>query len=194
MLFIFDMAGVVTNSSCMKNICTKLCIGLDDFYIFQLDSDGGNTYQNLSLGLISPEEYWSNFSHNSNIEISEDLFKELYKPEVDNSIIFLINELKIRGHRVVCCTNTIESHFREHLRLGNYSIFDFVYSSHLMGVKKPNPEIFKRIIDIERSLPEDIYFIDDDVRNIEVAQDIGINAHLYFSSEKLEKYLSHFLL
>lgn len=194
MLFIFDMAGVVANSSCTKNICEKLRISVDDFYMFQLDSEGKNTYQELSIGLISPEEYWENFSFNSSIEISEDLFKVLYSPEIDNSIIILIKELKRRGHRVVCCTNTIESHFEEHLRLGNYSIFDFVYSSHLMGVKKPNPEIFRRIIDLERALPKDVYFIDDDKRNVEIALDIGVSAHLFLSAEKLKKALSQFFL
>jgi HAD superfamily hydrolase (TIGR01509 family) len=194
MLFIFDMAGVVANSTCTENICARLGISMQDFYMFQLDPEGNNTYQQLSIGSISPKEYWENFSYNSGIEVHEDLFKVLYRPEIDNSLIILIKELKKIGSRVVCCTNTIESHFEEHLRLGNYSIFDFVYSSHLMGVKKPNPEIFKRIIDLERALAEDVYFIDDDERNVEVAQDIGVTAHLFISAEKLKKALSQFFL
>lgn len=194
MLFIFDMAGVLANSTCTENICAELGISLQEFYIFQLDSGGDNTYQELSIGSISPEEYWENFSYNSGIDIREDLFKVLYKPEIDSSLIILIKELKKRGCRVVCCTNTIESHFEEHLRLGNYSIFDFVYSSHLMGVKKPSPEIFERIIDLEQVLADDVYFIDDNERNVEVAKNIGMSAHLFISAEKLKKALSQVFL
>lgn len=194
MLFIFDMGGVVANSSCTENICSRLGIDIHDFYLFQLDSNGRNTYLDLSIGSINSEKYWSNFSLNSGIEISEDLFKVLYSPEIDHSSVALINELRNRGYRVVCCTNTIESHFEEHLRLGNYSIFDFVYSSHTMGVKKPSPVFFKRITDIEQVSVKDVCFVDDDKFNVEGARDIGINAHLFVSAEQLQKALSVFLV
>lgn len=194
MLFIFDMAGVLANSTCTENICAELGISMQEFYIFQLDSRGNNTYQELSIGSISPEEYWDNFSHNSGIQVQEDLFKLLYRPEIDSSIVALIKELKKRGARIVCCTNTIKSHFEEHLRLGNYSVFDFVYSSHLMGVKKPSPEIFRRVIHLERVVAGDVYFIDDDKRNVKVAQDLGFSVHLFISAENLKKSLSHFFL
>lgn len=194
MLFVFDMAGVVANSTCTEHICAELGISIEDFYLFQLDSRGVNTYQELSIGSISPEEYWDNFSRNSGIKVQEDLFRLLYKPEIDSSVVALIEELKKTGVRVVCCTNTIKSHFEEHLRLGNYSIFDFVYSSHIMGVNKPNSDIFRMVIRLERVAAGDIYFIDDDRRNVKVAEDLGFSAHLFISSEGLRKALSHFFL
>ncbi|MBE0472090.1 MAG: HAD-IA family hydrolase [Methyloprofundus sp.] len=192
MLFVFDMGGVLANSTCTENICSELGISTQEFYLFQRDSIGNNTYQALSIGTISPEEYWDNFSHNSGIQIQEDLFKLLYRPKIDNSILFLINKIKKTGCRVVCCTNTIKSHFEEHLRLGNYSAFDHIYSSHIMGVKKPSPEIFRRIIELERVAAGDVYFIDDDSRNVKVAQDLGFSVHLFVSAEILKEDLSHF--
>jgi HAD superfamily hydrolase (TIGR01509 family) len=192
MLFIFDMGGVVANSSCTANICEKFGLSAQDYYSFQLDSEGRNTYQDLSLGSINAKEYWENFSLNSKIKIAEDYFKTLYSPVINESLVLLIKELKRRGCRVVCCTNTIESHFEEHLRLGNYAIFDFVYPSHLMGVKKPNPEFFKKVIDVEQVLVEDVYFIDDDQQNIEAAKKIGMKTHLFVSVEHLRNAFSMF--
>lgn len=193
MLFIFDMGGVVANSSCTEKICARLGIGMHDFYLYQLDSEGRNTYQDLSIGMIDSKKYWENFSLNSGIDISEDLFKVLYSPKVDRALIVLINQLRKGGYRVVCGTNTIESHFEEHLRLGNYSIFDLVYSSHLMGVKKPSLDFFKKIIELERVSADYVYFIDDDECNVEGARDFGMNTHLFFSAEHLQEAFSEFL-
>lgn len=97
MLFVFDMAGVLANSTCTENICAELGISIEDFYLFQLDSRGVNTYQELSIGSISSEEYWDNFSRNSGIKVQEDLFRLLYKPEIDSSVVALIEELKKQG-------------------------------------------------------------------------------------------------
>lgn len=194
MLFVFDMGGVVASSSCTVSICARFGISLHDFYSFQLDSEGRNTYQDLSVGSINVENYWENFSRNSNIEIQEDFFKSLYNPEVDKSALLLIKELKKRGYRVVCGTNTIESHFEVHWRRGNYAVFDCVYSSHLIGVKKPSPEFFNRIIEVERVLAERVYFVDDDKRNIEGGRAVGINTHLFVSVEHLQNALAMFLM
>ena len=193
MLFIFDMGGVVANSSSTVNVCKKLGISVQDYHSFQLDSEGRNTYQQLSIGSINVEKYWENFSINSKIEINIDYFTALYNPVLNKSLVFIIKKLKEKGYRVVCCTNTIKSHFEEHRRLGNYAISDFVYSSHLMGVKKPNPEFFNKVIDVEQVLVENIYFVDDDKENINAAKKIGMKTHLFVSDEHLKNALTVYL-
>ena len=111
MLFIFDMGGVVANSSSTVNVCKKLGVSAHDYHLFQLDSEGRNTYQQLSIGSINIEKYWENFSINSKIEINIDYFTALYNPVLNKSLVFMIKKLKEKGYRVVCCTNTIKSHF-----------------------------------------------------------------------------------
>lgn len=193
MLFIFDMGGVVANSSSTVNVCKKLGISVQDYHSFQLDSEGRNTYQQLSIGSINIEKYWENFSINSKIEINIDYFTALYNPVLNKSLVFMIKKLKEKGYRVVCCTNTIKSHFEEHRRLGNYAIFDFVYSSHLMGVKKPNPEFFNKVIEVEHVLVANIYFVDDNQENIDAAKKIGMKTHLFVSDEHLKNALTVYL-
>lgn len=63
-----------------------------------------------------------------------------------------------------------------------------------MGVNKPNSDIFKMVIRLERVAAGDVYFIDDDRRNVKVAEDLGLSVHLFISSENLRKALSHFFL
>jgi len=64
----------------------------------------------------------------------------------------------------------------------------------VFAAAKPSPEIFERIIDLEQVLADDVYFIDDNERNVEVAKNIGMSAHLFISAEKLKKALSQVFL
>lgn len=193
MIIMFDMGGVIANSSSMENICKKLGISKNDYRLFQLDSEGHNTYQQLSVGSITTEDYWENFSNNAKKEISLDYFKELYNPVLNYSLMLQIKKLKEKKYRVICGTNTIKSHFEMHHQLGNYANFDFVYSSHLMGVKKPNPEFFNEVIEAEQVLAGNILFVDDDKENIEAARKIGMKTHLFISNESLTSALSVYL-
>jgi putative hydrolase of the HAD superfamily len=193
MIFLFDMGGVVSNSTNLTNICKELNLSESQYYSFQQDSAGRNTYQLLSKGVINVEYYWRNFSKNSNIEIKIDYFKKFYKPILNESVVSIIQKLKDKNNRVVCGTNTIESHFEEHVRLGNYDFFDTVYSSHLMGVEKPVPDFFTKIIAAEQVLACGVFFIDDNRMNIEAAKKIGIKTQVFVSVESLEKELAEYL-
>lgn len=190
MIFLFDMGGVVANSSSMENICKELGVDEHSYRLFQLDSKGRNTYQQLSVGEITIADYWDNFSANSKKEIKIDYFNKFYNPVLNKSLILLIKKIKEKNYRVVCGTNTIRSHFDVHRRLGNYDIFDFVYSSHLMGVKKPNIEFFKKVTKAEQLLAQNIFFVDDNQENIEAANKLGMKTHLFTSNEKLINTLS----
>lgn len=53
MIFMFDMGGVVANSSSIKNIINELGINEHEYRLFQIDSAGRNTYKQLSVGSIS---------------------------------------------------------------------------------------------------------------------------------------------
>lgn len=192
MIFMFDMGGVVANSSSMQNILNELGIDEHDYRVFQMDSEGRNTYKQLSVGSISTEDYWRNFSNNLKKEITQDYFKTFYNPVINESVLLQIKKLK-QNYRVICATNTIQSHFEKHCQLANYDVFDFVYSSHSLGVVKPNHAFFNYVIGAEQTQPQNIFFTDDNQNNINEAGEIGMNSHLFTSNENLEKALAVYL-
>ncbi len=65
------------------------------------------------------------------------------------------------------------------------TLFDHVFSSAYLGVKKPNPAYFHQIISaLEKEYttkisPHDILFFDDTHENIDQAIALGINAYVY---------------
>lgn len=54
------------------------------------------------------------------------------------------------------------------------SYFDQVYYSNETGYRKPEPEIYKLVLDNERLIPSETLFIDDKAENIEAAAALGI--------------------
>jgi len=55
-------------------------------------------------------------------------------------------------------------------------IFDWVFLSHEMGLAKPSPEIFERLVQELHTTPERIIFFDDLAANVKGAHDYGIQA------------------
>ena len=98
----------------------------------------------------------------------------------------IINSLK-KKNRVVCGTNTIESHYLNHLERGDYSIFDQTYASNILGYSKPDLAFWKIILLSENVKPEEAFFIDDRIDNCEAAKSLGINTHHFVSPELLRK-------
>jgi len=52
--------------------------------------------------------------------------------------------------------------------------FDKVYLSHRIGMRKPNPEVFRHILDENGLNAADTLFIDDSPQHIEGAKSVGI--------------------
>ena len=59
------------------------------------------------------------------------------------------------------------------------TIFDKIYSSNIIGFKKPDTEYYRYILDDLNENPSNIIFYDDRQENIESAKLLGINSYLY---------------
>ena len=71
------------------------------------------------------------------------------------------------------------------------NLFDSVYLSFEIGLAKPDKKIFEFVLSDIKADAKDCIFIDDTLKNITVAEDIGIEAHQFKSSSIFRsKYLS----
>lgn len=188
MLFIFDMGGVVTNTFKMDSIYNKLNINKTDFMdICKLNNN--NIWHKLETGLISANEFWNEY--NSRIKsipnataAQTDLFRLFFHPTENLKTIELIKSLKAKN-RVVCGTNTIQSHWENHMERGDYSYFHQTYASNKIGCAKPDSHFFELILEAEEAKAEDAFFTDDKAENVAAAASLGIHAELFTSAEEL---------
>ena len=188
MLFIFDMGGVVTNTFKMDSIYNKLNINKTDFMDI-CKTNNNNIWHKLETGLISANEFWNEY--NSRIKsipnataAQTDLFRLFFHPTENLKTIELIKSLKAKN-RVVCGTNTIQSHWENHMERGDYSYFHQTYASNKIGCAKPDPHFFELILEAEETEPENAFFTDDKAENVAAAASLGIHAELFTSAEEL---------
>ena len=179
-LYIFDMGGVVArNTDVFPDVLSYLDITLEEFLTF-----AGENLEKLFNGKVSTDEFWARFSRRYGREVKEELFGKFFHPSIDREVIALIRQLKARS-RVVCGTNTFDSHYDCHLSRGHYAIFDAVFASNKIGLSKPDPEFYRYILKNEVVNPENTFFVDDEEVNVLSAERMGINATLFRDSKSL---------
>ena len=199
MLFIFDMGGVVTSNFGVDNKMYPY-LGLERSKFFEIcqkekavDGSEYNIDLLLGIGKISVEEFWREFNRRVKVlgldvpEVKTDLYRLFFHPKLKQDTVALIKELRQKNHRVVCGTNTIQSHWENHTERGDYALFDQTYASNKIGLAKPDPQFWKTIMMAEDYQPSETYFTDDRLDNVEAAAALGIHAVQYTTAEAVRK-------
>jgi len=180
-LYIFDMGGVVSfNTDVFPDVHRHLGISEEAFLTF-----AGEGLEKLTIGEISTDEFWDQFSGPYGRHVEEELFGKFFHPRLNPGTVDLIKTLKHHS-RVVCGTNTFEPHYHCHLSLGDYDIFDAVYASNRIGRSKPNPEFFTYILENECIEPGQAVFVDDTEEHVIGARGVGLKAILFKDAESLK--------
>lgn len=73
------------------------------------------------------------------------------------------------------------------------SFFEKDYYSHLMGMRKPNSDIFEFVINNHQLKVDETLFIDDSPQHIVTAKKLGLHTHLMLRNEDLRTLVPHLL-
>ena len=103
----------------------------------------------------------------------------------------LIKKLK-SNHTIFLLSNTNAIHinaFKKQLGdkkwLAFCKLFDKMYLSHEVGLRKPDIEIFEYILTEQKLIAEEVFFIDDSPQHIAGAKKIGIHCHHLLDDENI---------
>ncbi|HSX24874.1 MAG TPA: HAD-IA family hydrolase [Candidatus Andersenbacteria bacterium] len=104
--------------------------------------------------------------------------------KIDDRIIAIVKSLNALGIHSYLATNQ-EKYRSEYLweTLGFKHIFTGMFSSSAIGCVKAEPEFFRYIIKTLTTEPSNLLFFDDDQKNIDSANSVGIDACLYTDFE-----------
>jgi len=182
-LYIFDMGGVMCEQvDVAPLIAGKLGIRMDAFLKL-----ADEEFDRLKIGALSVREFWERVSAGLRRPVPVEYLGELFRPGCSSEMRDLVLALKRSGARAVVGSDTIEPHYQVHLRLGHYDVFDALYLSCRIGVAKPDPEFYRRILRSEGRRPEETVFIDDREPNVAAAANLGIRAIHFQGSEDLRR-------
>ena len=68
--------------------------------------------------------------------------------------------------------------------------FNQVFVSYEIGVRKPDPKIFNYLLENTGLVPNECLFVDDKEENVLAAKQLGMEGHVFKSTDDFKEYLS----
>ena len=178
--FIFDLGGVIVrhDNALLYDRLAAHCAEplsarerLADAVHDRIVGTGRLSIADLHRRLV--EEYGFSARYDAFLEIWSSHFSE--EPGMEPVLRSLAQR-----YRTVFFSNTNAAHWAHvtahypALAHGHHA-----YLSHELGLTKPDPASFQRVLDLEGCAPADAIFIDDRVENIDAAVTLGIDGILF---------------
>jgi|TARA_B100000029_G_scaffold295172_1_gene288489 putative hydrolase of the HAD superfamily len=178
---IWDFGGVITSSPFEAFNQFEEANGLPKDIIRTINSENPDT------------NAWAKFESNSiTIDVFNDLFlKEakakgfdikgrdiikLLKGSIRKNMVSFLRELK-SDFKLGCITNNVKSSSEENNDNETkeaMSLFDHVIESSIVGIRKPNPEIYMMSCDALKVSPDQCIYLDDLGINLKPAKELGM--------------------
>jgi epoxide hydrolase-like predicted phosphatase len=190
---IFDFGGVFTKTWRRKWLWQRCeaAWGLEPGSLSELLFTGQHWWD-VSTGKASAEVYWQQVRRALGGRIPPELAPFEHNPfayeELNRSTVSLVRELH-RRYKVALLSNAtvyLDSLLVEHQLM---DLFDVVVNSARVGLRKPDPEIYRLTYGRLGLLPSECLFIDDKERNTQVAQALGMDALVFRSVARLVREL-----
>jgi epoxide hydrolase-like predicted phosphatase len=187
----FDIGGVLDKGKITnhyESTCKSLGISVSKFYKIR-----EKYLPQARTGKISDEKYVSLIAKYMGVTYS-DLLTAWIKEKKrviakDKKVEKIIKRLKKNGYCVGTLTNIIKLHHKIRIQKGLYDLFDFKICSFEVKLEKPDIRIYKLLIKKLNLKPEEIIFIDDEIRYILPAKKLGIKTIHFKNANQLKKDL-----
>lgn len=193
---IFDWGGVITNIDYHITIDNFAKIGMPGFKEYYSQSTANNLFRQFEKGMIPAEEIRKNLRKDYHVDASDE--------EIDNAWcsmlldtpeerLEVLKKLK-KNYRLFLLSNTniIHVEYYNSLIYEKYTLrfpelFDHVFYSHEIGMRKPDREIFEYVLKYNKLQKANTLFVDDLEINIRAAKQIGMKTfHVKYSNAILE--------
>ena len=107
----------------------------------------------------------------------------------------VVKDLKQRGKKIYLLSNFPEGVF-ERVAEPNRTLdfFDGLIVSYKLKMAKPEKQIFEYVLNEYNLKAENCLFVDDTLKNIEVAKSLGFNTHHFTTAENFKNSMCNFEL
>jgi HAD superfamily hydrolase (TIGR01509 family) len=190
---IFDLGAVILNINYQNTIDEFAKLGVNNSTTFYSKKVQTNLFNQIETGMISSNEFLKALqkeTKNANINQVEKAWNAMLL-DLPEERVQLIRKLK-NNHSVYLLSNTNAIHidaFKKQLDnkkwLAFCKLFDKMYLSHELGLRKPDIKIFEYILKEQKLKAEEVFFIDDSPQHIASAKKIGIHCHHLLDDEDI---------
>lgn len=196
---IFDFGGVLINLDYQLTIDAFKSLGVENFDELYSQATQENLFDDIETGTINSDEFVAGLlSYLPHGSTEKDVVAAWNAMILDVPIasVELLQSLKGK-YKVFLLSNTNVIHLPHALQQWNKTssialeeCFDHVYLSYIMGMRKPDREIFDTVCQIEDLNPANTLFIDDSIQHIEGAKQFGLQTHHLESGQSLTELFS----
>ena len=186
--FIFDFGGVILDIDMPKVFrgFATLGVGAEAMGIgtgtLAANSPVLQLFSQYQCGFISTDEFCSIIASKCKPGTTKEQVAETWLTvcvDLPQHRLDAIQELR-KNHKVYLLSNINDLHWdyccEKWFNRGGHNCeeyFDKLFLSQRMGMEKPNPEIFKKVIADTGIVPEETMFLDDTLENLESAAKLG---------------------
>jgi HAD superfamily hydrolase (TIGR01509 family) len=183
---IFDLGNVIYDidySLTFNKLYSKLPEDLHEHARQFMISD---THFQLEMGKISESRFRDGVRHYFGKNWQDDWIDEVWNAllvDIPQERLDLLTGLK-SDYGIYMLSNTNSIHFKvvdalfaERLGTAWPGLFDKLFLSHEMGLRKPDRAIYQAVLDEIGGKPEECLFFDDLEANLEGARSVGIQTH-----------------
>ena len=190
--FVFDLGNVIFNFNISKFLI-PLSQKSHASHISKNAVEYSEIFESFETGKISPEEFYKFIVGKTAYSGSYEEFCYIWNNIFDvpnRKTIDIIISLKKR-YPIALLSNTNPLHYefkkKEHPEI--FSLFDKTYLSYKIGLRKPDPEIYQKMISDLGFNPQEIFFTDDLHENVAAARTCAIKSYQFINSSKLKSDL-----
>ncbi|OYY99818.1 MAG: hypothetical protein B7Y37_12790 [Sphingobacteriia bacterium 28-36-52] len=181
---IFDLGGVFLNIDFQLTNQAFVDLGVLQFNEMFTQHFSNPLFELLETGRISEEEFYTAFRKESKTTLSNEQIKRAWNAlllDFPKERIDWLKEIS-KKYRIFLFSNTNQIHYdcfierfkMQHPGLDFDSLFIKAYYSQNLGLRKPYPESFRAILEEQSLHAGETLFIDDTIKNIEAAQELGL--------------------
>lgn len=196
---IFDFGGVVVDIDVASFIERLSRMGVDSVRVRDIHPDNTGLFLLYEKGLVSSKYFLSEFRHMfpDGENLSDSFLSELWNSIIlpyDYSRFEVLRGLRAAGHKLFLLSNTNEIHHRYFESLFDREnpfgkkfrdFFDCVYYSDEMKMRKPDAEIYERVLEEQHLKAEDTLFIDDNEVNLAAPKRMGMQVYHFTAGNDL---------
>lgn len=196
---IFDFGGVILDVDYDATTRAMRALLGEKAHLIYTQSEQSVLFDQLEIGQISPETFYRRLIASAETPVTREAIDTAWNAILGETrperLQFLKRVARHRRSFLLSNTNAIhkkafDPRLSRWLGSENFdSLFEKAYYSHLMGLRKPSPEIYRYIVRRHGLKAEHTLFIDDSEQNIRGAEAAGLQTYL-LKGELLDAPLS----
>lgn len=101
----------------------------------------------------------------------------------DEEVVRFLRKLRSDGSvKVYAMSNIAQEDYEAIAGKIDWTVFDRVFTSAAAGMRKPDPNFFRYVIDEIDFAPEEVIFVDDKRENVAAAESLGVKGFIFDNS------------